>query len=197
MEDIFQRIESSRTALLQGSHWAALINAYGCVLKNLDKALSIFDSIASHPSARRGNPLPDAVTYESLINVLVTHKRMDLAQDYVAKLQQSGVHMTAYIANLLIKGYAVTGNITEARAIFESLADPPSGVAASGNHVPHDSTSAPLTSNSVSYREVSSYGSDRGVCFTDGMNSHRHGSPCFVQNSEMDTVIVRSLSWNG
>ncbi|KAF9236399.1 hypothetical protein BU15DRAFT_50040 [Melanogaster broomeanus] len=157
MEDVFKRIESSRNAQLQSSHWAALINAYGCVLKDLDKAISIFESIPSHPSANRGTPLPDSVTYESLISVLVTHKRMDLAQNYLARLQASGVHMTAYIANLLIKGYAADGAIDEARSIFENLADPASGVAAPGNHVPHNSTSAPVSPNPISYREPSTW----------------------------------------
>ncbi|KIJ61030.1 hypothetical protein HYDPIDRAFT_97377 [Hydnomerulius pinastri MD-312] len=156
MEDVFQRIQMSRVQL-QGSHWAALINAYGCVLKDLDRAISIFDSIATHPSSKRGTPLPDSVTYESLINVLVTHKRMDLAQTYLTQLRESGVHMTAYIANLLIKGYAANGDINEARTIFESLSDPASGVAAPGNHVPHDSTSLSVSPNSRSYREPSTW----------------------------------------
>lgn len=131
-------------------------------MKDTDKAISIFESIASHPSSKRGpTSLPDAVTYEALINVLVTRKRMDLAQQYLARLQTSGVHMTAYIANLLIKGYAAEGAIEQARAIFEGLADPPSGVAAPGNHVPHESSNASSAhvastpADSVSYREVS------------------------------------------
>jgi pentatricopeptide repeat protein len=157
MEDVFKRIEASRNAYLQSSHWAALINAYGCVLKDLDKAISIFESIPSHPSANRGTPLPDSVTYESLISVLVTHKRMDLAQSYLARLQASGVHMTAYIANLLIKGYAADGAIDEARSIFENLADPASGVAAPGNHVPHDSTCTLASPSPISYREPSTW----------------------------------------
>ena len=160
MEATFKRVESNPHVRLQGTHWAALINAYGCVMKNTDKAISVFESIASHPSSKRGpTPLPDAVSYESLINVLVTRKRVDLAKQYLIRLQKTGVHMTAYIANLLIKGYAASGGIEQARDIFESLADPPSGVAAPGNHVPHESSSAPSTPpvspDSVSYREVS------------------------------------------
>lgn len=167
MEAAFKRVESNPHVRLQGTHWAALINAYGCVMKDVDKAISVFESISSHPSSQRGpTPLPDAVSYESLINVLVTRKRMDLAQKYLARLQTSGVHMTAYIANLLIKGYAADGAIEQARAIFESLADPASGVAAPGNHVPHESSSAPSTPpvsrDSMSYREVSP--SAVGVC---------------------------------
>ncbi|KAG6334277.1 hypothetical protein ID866_4817 [Astraeus odoratus] len=161
MEKTFETVESSHGVSLQGSHWAALINAHGCVCKDLDKAISIFDSIASHPASKRSStsPLPDAVTYEALINVLVTHKRMDLVPVYLSQLQASGVHMTAYIANLMIKGYAATGDIEEARRIFESLEDPPSGVAAPNNHVPHDSssTSLPVSSSGPSYREPSTW----------------------------------------
>jgi len=154
MEKTFKQIESSAEVALQGTHWSALINAYGCVCKDLDKAINIFESISSRPSSRRST-LPDAVTYESLINVLVTHKRMDLVPSYLARLQATGVHMTAYIANLLIKGYAAAGDIEEARRVFESLEDPPSGVAAPNNHVPHNSaSSSPLLSPGPSYREV-------------------------------------------
>ncbi|KAH7888180.1 hypothetical protein F5I97DRAFT_1866280 [Phlebopus sp. FC_14] len=158
MEAVFNEVRESPNVKLLGSHWAAVINAYGCVLKDLGTAISIFDSIATDPASKAA-ALPDAVTYESLINVLVTHKRMDLAQKYFAQLQTTGVHMTAYIANLLIKGHAASGNIDESRGIFESLADPPSGVAAPNNHVPHDSSpaSSVQTESSVSYREPSTW----------------------------------------
>ncbi|KAI6119924.1 hypothetical protein EDD16DRAFT_1569025 [Pisolithus croceorrhizus] len=159
-EKTFKKVESSGETSLQSTHWAALINAYGCVLKDLDKAISVFNSIASHPSARRNpaNPLPDAVTYESLINVFVIHKRMDYVRTYLAKLQASGVHMTAYIANLLIKGYSAAGDIEEARRVFESLVDPPSGVAAPNNHVPHNPASASsVPPSEPSYREPSTW----------------------------------------
>ena len=156
MEETFKQVESSTQVILQGTHWSALINAYGCVCKDLDKAIDIFESILSHPSSqRRSTSLPDAVTYESLINVLVTHKRMDLVPGYLARLQSTGVHMTAYIANLLIKGYAAAGDIEEARRVFESLEDPPSGVAAPNNHVPHNSAPGfPIPVSGPSYREV-------------------------------------------
>jgi len=162
MEETFRRVESNPRVRVQGTHWAALINAYGCVMKDTDKAINVFESIASHPSSKHSSsPLPDAVSYESLINALVTRKRMDLVQQYITRLQSTGVHMTAYIANLLIKGYAAEGAIEEARSVFESLADPPSGVAAPGNHVPHDSSlsgsTSPVSSDSVSYREPSTW----------------------------------------
>jgi pentatricopeptide repeat protein len=157
MEGVFELLRNNGSVVLQGSHWAALINAYGCVKKDLEKAISTFDSI----------PAPDAVVYESLINVLVTNKQMALAPSYMEKLKSSGVHMTAYIANLLIKGYAAAGDIEEARRIFENLVDPPSGIAASGNHVPHEGSNQRTSpSPSPSYREVSITENIHGCEFT-------------------------------
>ncbi|KAL4075557.1 hypothetical protein J3A83DRAFT_4221169 [Scleroderma citrinum] len=187
MEETFKKVESSSEVALQGTHWSALINAYGCVRKDLDRAISTFESIAKHPSSRRNAsaPLPDAVTYESLINVLVTHKRMDLVPSYLARLHATGVHMTAYIANLLIKGYAAAGDIEEARSVFESLEDPPSGVAAPNNHVPHNSASSfPVSPSGPSYREPSTWEAmfraelgngqrDRAVALLDRLQQRR------------------------
>jgi len=157
MERTFAQLVEDKGVTVQGSHWAALIHGYGCVGKDLDKAIAVFDSIQKHPStvASRAH-LPDAVAFEALINVFVTLRRTDLIPAYLERLQQSGVHMTAYIANLLIRGFAAAGNIEEARKVFESLADPSVGVAAPHNHAPHDSSAAPrISPNELVYREVS------------------------------------------
>ncbi|CCL99002.1 uncharacterized protein FIBRA_01010 [Fibroporia radiculosa] len=159
-EAVFERVTSGSRPLVQGTHWASLINSWGCAQKNLERALAIFDSIASHPSTRRsGTVLPDAVIFEALINVLVTHRRTDIIPQYMQRLESHGVHMTAYIANLLIKGYAAVGDIERSREIFESLADPPEGVAAPHNHAPHDNeaAAAPVPTNALVYREPSTW----------------------------------------
>lgn len=158
MEKTFAQLVKDNSVAVQGSHWAALINAHGCVDKNLDKAIEVFDSIEKHPSTlASGTQLPDAVAFEALINVFVTLRRSDLVPTYLERLRRSGVHMTAYIANLLIRGYAAAGNIDEARKVFESLVDPPVGVAAPHNHAPHDTSVALRISPDESvYREVSS-----------------------------------------
>ena len=158
MQKVFDDLVADRHVQVQGTHWAALINAWGCVRKDLDKAISIFNSIPAHPSTRRsGSQLPDAVTFEALFNVLVTHRRTDLFSPYIEKLASHNIHMTAYIANLLIKGYAAVGDIDKAREVFEGLADPPEGVAAPNNHAPHDGESASNAAVPVDapvYREV-------------------------------------------
>ena len=145
---------------VQGTHWAALINAYGCAKKDLDKAIEIFESISSHPSTRKARTrLPDEVVFEALMNVFVTLRRPDLMAEYQARMPALGIRMTAYIANFLIKGFAASGKIEDARALFESLADPPTGVAAPNNHSPHEdqsSSSSPVMKvpAGVAFREV-------------------------------------------
>ncbi|TFY83258.1 hypothetical protein EWM64_g753 [Hericium alpestre] len=162
VESTFAELVKNRNIPVQGSHWAAMINAYGCVAKNLEKAAAVFESIFSHPStvtATHSHPLPDAVTYEAMINVLVTLRRTDLIPQYIERLQKSGVHMTAYIANLLIRGYAAAGDIEKARDVFEGLVDPPVGVAAPNNHAPHDlsSSASSVSPNAPIYREPSTW----------------------------------------
>ena len=68
---------------IQGSHFASLIHAYGCVEKDLAKAASTFGYIPSYlPRSQPAN----AVVYEAMINVLVAHTRKDdLIEDYVSQ----------------------------------------------------------------------------------------------------------------
>ncbi|KAH9920796.1 uncharacterized protein B0H18DRAFT_1213255 [Fomitopsis serialis] len=161
MERVFGEITSGRKPLIQGTHWASFIHSVGCVQKDLDRALALFDSVASHPSTRQsGAQLPDAVVFESLINVLAAHRRVDLIPGYVSQLRTYGIHMTAYIANLLIKAYASAGDIERSREIFDSLADPPEGIAAPHNHAPHDAQSSDISQVPVDapvYREPSTW----------------------------------------
>lgn len=156
MEQTFAKLCTDNSVQVLGTHWGTLIYAYGCVQKDLDRALDVFESITSHPSTRKDIPMPDAVAYEALINVFVTLRRTDLISVYMDRFQSSGLHMTAYIANLLIKGYATAGELEKARSVFAGLVDPPTGVAAPNNHAPHElDTTAPIPPHAPVYREVS------------------------------------------
>jgi pentatricopeptide repeat protein len=156
MENVFGRLTQNPKVAVQGAHWASLINAYGCVQKDLDKAIAIFDSIETHPRTPSSpTPLPDAVTYEAMINVLVAHRRTDLIPKFILRLQSSKIHLTAYIANIMIKGFATVGDLAKAREVFEELHDPPEGIAAPNNHAPHEgSQSQPPNASAAVYREV-------------------------------------------
>lgn len=132
MESVFEKLKANPSVEINGTHIASLINAYGCVLKDLDQAISVFESVPAYNVSR------DAVIYEALVNALVANKRTDLIRGYIKRMMDDGVHMTAYVANFLIKGYANVGDIEQARVVFESMMDPPMGVAAPNNHAPHE-----------------------------------------------------------
>ncbi|KAJ6571894.1 hypothetical protein B0H19DRAFT_1131799 [Mycena capillaripes] len=154
MEQIWQALRDDPSVEIQGNHFATLLNAYGCVQRDLEKAIAVFNSIPGFPRA----PPRDALVFEALVNTLVAHRRTDLMPEYVAMMQSEGVHMTAYIANFLIKGYADVGDMEQARMIFEGLVDPPSGVAAVHNHAPHEPGTSPVVDPMEPvYREPSTW----------------------------------------
>jgi pentatricopeptide repeat protein len=197
MERVFHQLENNSGLQIQGTHWASLIHAYGCVKKDLDKAIATFDNLDKHPSsARSPTPLPDAVTYEALLNVLVTHRRSDLIPTYIERLQSSNIHMTAYIANLIIKGYAAAGHLDKAREFFEKLEDPPEGIAAPNNRAPHHEGGSPLSTSFASgpvYREVSLPFSNISTVFNiTPSRSHRLGRQWSVRNWAMEIGLMHS-----
>ena len=180
MDKVFNDLLADPTVSVQGTHWAALINAWGCVQKDLDKAIAIFDSIPTHTVVGKNgsSAMPDAVVYEAMINTLVTLRRMDLVPEFMKRLESSGVHMTAYIANLLIKGYASVNEIERSREVFESLLDPQEGVAAPHNHAPHQNKQTnilPVPAGTPVYREVSIQ--IIGFVWEDLLTSVRHPQP--------------------
>lgn len=163
VDDVFARLVNDRNVQVTGVHWASLINAYGTVQKDVDRAIEIFDSIASHPSTAQGAgpasatpPLPDVICYEALFNALLANDRVDLIDKYREQMQQHFVRPTACesqrvasstaaddrlacqsnadVYNTLIRAHAASGDIAKAREVFEGLSDPSSGVAATGNH---------------------------------------------------------------
>ena len=77
MESVFKQLCDNPRVQILGQHFGSLINAYGCVQKDLDKAIEVFDSIPSY-----GPALADAVVFEALINALVGHRRTDLMPEY-------------------------------------------------------------------------------------------------------------------
>jgi len=179
MDEVVNTMQS-RGVELSGNHYSSIIFARGCAMQDLEGARSVFDSLRSKkrkvvssslwPMGRmmRGPPaprtaLPDVLAYEALFSVFITHHRVDLMQEYLDKMiNEDHVRPTAYINNLLIKGWASVGDLTAAREVFESMADPAAGAAAPNNHAPHFKVDGAPTSSYQSegdpsdpvYREV-------------------------------------------
>lgn len=122
MERVFQQLLADKNVKVQGTHWASLILAYGSASGNVDRAIEIFESIATHPSTRPGDKL-DPVVWEALLNVFVTSGRVDDLTAWFEKMKQSGARATAYVYNALIAGYSAAGRIEQAREVFESMSD--------------------------------------------------------------------------
>ncbi|KPV77570.1 uncharacterized protein RHOBADRAFT_24076 [Rhodotorula graminis WP1] len=169
---VFSELVAHRGVTVSGAHWASLLTAYGVHARQLDRALALFDSIASHPTSRQRSardapdavPQPDAVVYEALFNVLLANERADLCDQYLDEMRRRGVRMTAYVGNTLIKGYSAQGHPERARAIFLAMADPRAGVASAGNHAidrhakhHHLAHQAPRGVDEPTYREPSTY----------------------------------------
>lgn len=107
-----------------------MVHAWGSVAHDINRTIAIFEACeASSPKT-----LPDATVYESMFNALFANGRVDLVPAYLDHMACHRVHMTAYIANVLIRGYSDAGSIDQARKIFAGLVDPPLGVAAPHNH---------------------------------------------------------------
>ena len=139
---------------INGSHFAAVITAHGCANHDLNSAMRVFEDLSKLPEnvqRRAVTRLPDVLAYEAILNAVVSHHRFDLMEKYWRGMQASGVQPTAYIYNILIRGYSMTGEIGKARTLFESMSDPVAGAAAPNNH-----TKQPRTTDTRVYREVSS-----------------------------------------
>lgn len=103
MRDVFKALERDHFVEVEGTHWAALINSYGLTQNDLDKAIETFESIASHPKNAKAARLPDAVTYEAILNSCLANNRPDLVEYFAKQMKDKAVHSTAYCENARIK----------------------------------------------------------------------------------------------
>jgi len=161
MEGVFQKLSNDSAVSVNGAHWASLIQCYGIELGDVTKAIEVFNR--SGLSEAHSDP----VALEALMLVFFEARRPDLMRHYAQVVR---TRMTAYIGNLLIKGYALNeiGDLAEARNVFQQMQDPPVGKAAMGNHAPRvhgmktspspaqaEETQGRKTSNSTSIRSMS------------------------------------------
>lgn len=105
VDDVFNQMLSSGIKVA-GSHWAAVINAYGNSAGQLDKAIEIFESIEGHSStADSDTNMPDVICYEALLNVFLTHSRSDLVAQYTQRMKAHFVRPTACECSLAYACY--------------------------------------------------------------------------------------------
>lgn len=69
----------------------------------------------------------DAICWEAILNVFASHQRIGKLDEYVERMEREQVQVTAYVNNMLIKGYASVGRIEDARKVFEGMGDSVTG----------------------------------------------------------------------
>lgn len=129
MERVYGELLSDRNVQLQGTHVGSLITAYGIYGDDLAKAMEVFES---GPGGRTFHK--DAVVWEAILNVIAHRGTLGDLEAMRQRMISSGIRPTAYVYNVLITGYARAQRLDEARAIFESMGDSVTGVAAPNNH---------------------------------------------------------------
>lgn len=97
-------------------HYASLIHAKGCNLKDMDGAKQLFDAVIN-----KGEVAPQACLYQALFESMVADHNMALAEPMLEDMAARGVSMTPYIANSLIHGWANANNIDGAKDIYDSI----------------------------------------------------------------------------
>jgi len=101
------------------SHYAALIHAYGCVKQDLEAAKSWFFKVIDPTFADFVHP--DETLYQALIEAHVANHRVADCGEIFAHMKANNVKITVYMANHLIHGWTIEGNLEEARRVFDSL----------------------------------------------------------------------------
>ncbi|KAJ5607049.1 hypothetical protein N7537_003668 [Penicillium hordei] len=97
-------------------HYASLVHAKGCVLHDLAGARKVFDAVVSDRRVRLQPCL-----YQALFESMVANHRVTDTEEVVQNMFARKVEMTAYIANTLIHGWAAEGNVSKAKAIYDSI----------------------------------------------------------------------------
>lgn len=101
---------------VETSHHAALIHAKGCILHDLEGAISYFTAVIED-----GRIVPDNTIYQSLLESLVANHRVKDTPVWIADMKLRGIRMTPYIANTLIHGWATEKDIVRAKAVYDLL----------------------------------------------------------------------------
>ncbi|ORY26070.1 hypothetical protein BCR39DRAFT_542448 [Naematelia encephala] len=162
VEKVFADLCADKKVPVQGNHWGSLISAYGLYGGDVAKALQVFESIPSHPSGVDLSKEP--VVWEGILNVLSRRGTLEQLEEMRQRMIASGARSTAYVYNVLISGYARHGQLETARALFASLGDSVTGVAAPNNHPVLLTSSGHVkpatithTPTDIVYREPSTY----------------------------------------
>jgi pentatricopeptide repeat protein len=124
-ENILKLIASDRQRPTS-AHYAALIHAYGCVKQDLESAKRWFYQVIDPQFS--SHVAPDEALYQALIESYVANHRVAECEQIFRHMKTNNVKLTVYMANHLIHGWTIAGNLVEARKVFDSLAAEKNGL---------------------------------------------------------------------
>ena len=97
-------------------HYASLIHAKGCTLRDMAGARQVFDDVLA-----KGDIRPQACLYQALFESMVANHCVTDTEALLDHMSTQKVELTPYIANNLIHGWAMVQNITKSKAIYDSV----------------------------------------------------------------------------
>jgi len=97
-------------------HYASLIHANGCVAHDLPASRALFDKVLADRNIR-----PQPCLYQALFESMVANHAVRESVSVVADMKARGVDLTPYIANALIHGWALEGDVAQAEQIFAQV----------------------------------------------------------------------------
>ena len=116
-ENILEDIRATG-AIPEAVHYSSLIHAKGCVLHDMPGARSLFDTVLADPRTR-----PQPCLYQALFESMVANHQIADTEPLLADMRARGVEMTPYIANSLIHGWALAGDVQKARSVYEAVGE--------------------------------------------------------------------------
>jgi pentatricopeptide repeat protein len=97
-------------------HYASLVHARGCVLRDMEGARRLFDSVLTQSEIRLQPCL-----FQALFESMVANNAIEQSESVIALMHQRRVEMTPYIANALIHGWANAKDLTKAENAYKSV----------------------------------------------------------------------------
>ena len=97
-------------------HYASLIHAKGCVLRDMEGARELFDSVLQQSEIRLQPCL-----FQALFESMVANGAIEESESVLQLMQQRSVEMTPYIANALIHGWANKGDLAKVERAYSAV----------------------------------------------------------------------------
>ncbi|EWC45346.1 hypothetical protein DRE_00745 [Drechslerella stenobrocha 248] len=114
-EEIIRQMRGERV-VVEAQHHAAIIHAKGCVMGDVEGARASFDA-----ALRDGSVRADTTIFQAMIESLVANHRVRETPEIVALMEARKIQVTPYIANPLIHGWALEGEIERSKGLYDAL----------------------------------------------------------------------------